>query len=107
MTPDVEKALVIFHVLRCGTKLLGRSFMDYINRRIGGSKSKCFGNGAGVESVEPRRKRGRSHSASQSENDIESMKEVVNYATTQWSRSIAGYCGITTHVPTTRKRGGD
>ena len=89
LTPDGEKALVVFHVLRCSTKFLDQSLMDCIYRGIGGSCSRGFENGAGVTLVEPRRKRRRSSSTSQSETDLESMKEIVNYAITQWSKSVA------------------
>ena len=89
LTSDGEKALVVFHVLRCGTKFLDQSLMDCIYRGIGGSCSRDFENGAKVASVEPRRKRRWSSSASQSETDFESVKEIVNYATTKWSKSVA------------------
>lgn len=89
LSPDGEKAVVMFHVLRCGTQFLDTSLMDCVYRRIGGSTKKGFGCGAGVTAVEPRRKRRRSTSASPIENDGESMKEIANYATTQWSRSVA------------------
>ena len=63
--------------------------MDCIYRGISGSCSRSFETGAGVASVEPRRKRRRPSTASQSETDLESMKEIVNYAATQWSKSVA------------------
>lgn len=50
-------------------------------------EEKGFESGAGVDNVEPRQKRRRSTSASQSD-DLESIKEIVNYTTTQWSKSV-------------------
>ena len=88
LTPEGEKTLVFFHVLWCGSKFLDRALMDCIYRRIGGSCRKGFESGAGVDNVEPRQKRRRSASASQSD-DLKSMKKIVNYATTQWSKSVA------------------